>query len=535
MNLKTNTVSQPFFNPFWKENSQMKMFKTCFATAVAGLLIAGSTHAANIAWDGNGNSNNSGIWSTTPGDELNWAGDVNPGTGDVAQLLNVTTGTRTVTLQDATTVQALTMAQTAAGAVNELTLNAELTLSNKTALSMTQATGEPESLVVNLNGNRVTLSHGSNDFNTTTNTAQGTWNFNAAGSGYVQTSAANEQTLTNNFQGIVNVSADATIGRENTRTDGGANSNRALNINFASGADVNVTAGTLTFLNRVRSDGNSPLNVNNAGSFDITSGAAITLHRHSQNGTPTTTTTLANTGTLTNAGIINFQRTESAGNQVISNSGTFIVSGTDATINRINGLTPTFTNTAAGTLRGNSASDTLDYDNLSSSTRMTVTSSGAVSPGAGHDGTGTTSVGSLSLQDIDLTFTGVDSRLRLDISGTGAGQFDVLSLIAGDNVDAGDLTIDSTDTKLDLFYVNAFDPVAGYSITILNYGSVSGAFDLANNLTISGASGFAADSSNYSIAYGADSAVLTLIPEPASLALMGLGGLLMLGRSRREA
>ncbi len=98
--------------------------------SAALLLITGSAHAGNIAWDGNGNANNSGNWGTTVGNELNWAGDVNPGTGDVAQLLNVTTGTRTVTLQNATTVQALTMTQTTTGAVNTLTLNADLTLTN---------------------------------------------------------------------------------------------------------------------------------------------------------------------------------------------------------------------------------------------------------------------------------------------------------------------------------------------------------------------------------------------------------------------
>jgi len=512
----------------------MRLFTPVLAPAfAAALLIAGSSHAAPIAWDGNGNANNSGDWGTTAGNEFNWAGDVNPGTSDVAELLNVSSGTRTVTLQDATTVQNLTMTQTTSGAVNELTLNAGLTLSNKTAFSMTQAPGEPESLVVNLNGNRITLSHGTNDFNTTTNTLPGTWNFNAAGSGYIQTSAANEQTLTNNFTGVVNASADATIGQENTRSDGGVNNNRSLNINFTGTSDVNVTAGTLTFLKRVRSDRTSPLNVNNAGSFDIASGAAITLHRYSQNGTANTTTTLANTGTLTQAGTINFQRTESAGSQVITNSGTYIVSGADATVNRINGLTPTFTNSAAGTLRGDSANDTLDYDNLSASTRMTATSNGAVSPGAGHNGSGLSSVGTLSMQDIDLSLSGVSSLLRLDIGGTGAGEFDVLSLIAGDNVTAGDLTIDSAETNLDLFYVNGFDPVAGYAITILNYGSVTGAFDLANNLTISGASGFAADAANYEITYGANSAVLTLVPEPASLALVGLGGLLMLSRRRK--
>ncbi len=169
------------------------------------------------------------------------------------------------------------------------------------------------------------------------------------------------------------------------------------------------------------------------------------------NPTQATTFTNTSTGVVTLAGSLAFSRAGSGTvNQSVVNNNSFIISGSNAAINRTGGNTVAFTNAAAGTLRGNSASDTLDYDGLLSSTRMTVTSSGTVSPGAGHNGAGTTSVGSLSLQDINLTFTGASSRLRLDIGGTGAGQFDALSLIAGDTT-AGVLTIDSVNSNLDLY------------------------------------------------------------------------------------
>ncbi len=63
--------------------------------------------------------------------------------------------------------------------------------------------------------------------------------------------------------------------------------------------------------------------------------------------------------------------------------------------------------------------------------------------------------------------------------------------------------------------------MASYSIAILNYGSVAGAFDLVNKLNIFNASGQAANISKYSITYNASTALLNFnfvpIPEPASL------------------
>ncbi|NJL70286.1 MAG: PEP-CTERM sorting domain-containing protein [Candidatus Competibacteraceae bacterium] len=511
---------------------------SALALTLAGLLFSQSAHAANIIWDGNLNSNNSGDWGTTAGNELNWGGDVNPGTGDVAQLLDVTTGTRTVTLQNATTVQALTMTQTTSGAVNQLTLNAGLTLTNQTALSLTPAVGEPQSLVVNLNGQTITMSNSTN-FGTTTHTLNGTWNFNGAGSSLIATGTGNQQTHNFNVENTLNVSANATIGRDNGGTGGGNNLANDVNFNFGTASDVNVTSGTLTLIKRFRSDTNgSDLLVNNSGAFDIASGASVQLRRDNLSAggtTQATTFTNNSTGVVTLGGTLDFFRagTGTVVNSVV-NSGTFIVNGADAFVNRSGGNTVAFTNNSTGTLRGNSANDTLDYDNLLTSTRMTITSSGVVSAGAGHNGTGLASVGTLSLQDIDLTFTGVDSRLRLDIGGTGAAQFDVLSLIAGDNITAGLLTLDSVNTKLDLYYVNGFVPTSGFSINILNYGSVSGTFDLANNLSIFGATGLGASAANYSIAYGANTATLTLIPEPSTYALLGigLGALFILRRVR---
>jgi len=57
----------------------------------------------SIMWSGNGDPNNSGNWS----DANNWYGGVPPGTGDVALLPEVSSGTRYVTVDTAVVVQEL--------------------------------------------------------------------------------------------------------------------------------------------------------------------------------------------------------------------------------------------------------------------------------------------------------------------------------------------------------------------------------------------------------------------------------------------
>src|SRR5690606_27068268 len=127
-------------------------------------------------------------------------------------------------------------------------------------------------------------------------------------------------------------------------------------------------------------------------------------------------------------------------------------------------------------------SSSLEYATTNvSGQRLTIQSEGTMDPGNGANGDGLSTVGELALSDIDLTLEGTASVLRFDIGGTADGQFDVLSLTTGVS-GAGTLTIDSNDSALELYYVNGFTPGSNYSITILNYGDVDGAFDLSNNL-----------------------------------------------------
>jgi hypothetical protein len=518
----------------------------------AVLAAAGLAVAAPVAWDGNGDSNNSGTWGTTAGNELNWAGDVNPGAGDVAQLLDVTTGTRTVTLANPATVQGLTITQSTTGAVNRLDLNAGLTLNTTTPFSVTAATGEPQSVVVNFNSASGIVLNQNASYSST---LAGTWNFQTAGAKLTNEISGNQyfggNTFAKTFTGALNVAADATIGRSNGfgGGGGGADQNGAVTLTLSATSTTSISAGTLSFRNAGRSGGGAT-SVNNGGSLVVGTGAALAVVRdelfnNSSIGTASLAFINQSTGTTTQSGGLSFNvrggNVSDVFNSSITNNGLWQLNGTASTITR-NQLashlgtfaTPTFSNNASGTLRGNSTSDRLDYNGLLSSTRMTITSSGIVSPGAGHNGSLLSSVGELDLRDINLTFTGASDTLRLDVGGASEGEFDVLTLSGGDTA-AGTLTLDPTavtGTKLEVYFVNGYAPAPNTSWTVLNYGSVSGTFDLATNLAIFGASGFAADPANYSIAYGDDSATLTVVPEPASLSLLVLGGLALMRRRR---
>ncbi|MBE2204713.1 MAG: PEP-CTERM sorting domain-containing protein [Chthoniobacterales bacterium] len=116
------------------------------ALALALALTPLGLHAANVTWDGNGTPNASGSWETG----ANWSTDAIPGTGDGAFLLDVTTGTRTVTVGTAQTINRLTLTQTTVGAVNQLNINADLTISgNNTPFVITPTAGQG-SIVTNI-------------------------------------------------------------------------------------------------------------------------------------------------------------------------------------------------------------------------------------------------------------------------------------------------------------------------------------------------------------------------------------------------
>ena len=94
--------------------------------------------------------------------------------------------------------------------------------------------------------------------------------------------------------------------------------------------------------------------------------------------------------------------------------------------------------------------------------------------------------------------------------------------VAAGTYQPGSDTSDYFTVGTELSLYGGFDG-SDYTIATFADGMLTGAFS-----TVTGVS-----ENNYQVNYNPDSITLTLIPEPASLALMGLGGVLLLGRGRR--
>ncbi len=540
------TLSRPIF----KEKNMHRTAQSFTALAIASLALSPlAVNAATITWDGGGGDD---LWST----DTNWTGvpdDTAPTTTDVAAFNDVGSGTQTTTSDTVRTIQALRINQTTTTAVNRIELGANLTLSNNNALQYNSTTGggtlaNAAMFVLDLNGNDLILS------STTAAGVQtffGTYRFDTTGSDIysnwaIGTSGGNSLTFnvgTTSPSQLLATGANV-VGRfgQIAATGGATNNNRPFTVNFGANSTVDVENGAELQIARIGRHDTHTYTVNNAGAINVAANSKLTFLVDSGTGSGTTTMNITNQvgGTLTQVGDIDITRLRSGASSShggaisFSNAGTWIISGTGADLSLrfiTNGSSATTTFTNSGTLRGATANDQLNFNryhgvNLQA-TLATLTNTGVISPGAGQNGDDLDSVGTLTLQDFDVTFSGVNAALRIDLGGTANGEFDVLTLTNGA------LTLDA-DSNLELYYVNGFDGSVGGSWTILNYTSVNGAFDLVNNLTITGGAGVATDSANYSINYGANSAVLTLVvPEPASLALLAVGGLLILPRRSR--
>lgn len=114
---------------------------------LAALLSSALASAATVTWDGGGTPNTGGSWQTG----TNWSGDAKPLAGDTAALGDVTSGTRTVTLDGVESITQLSMTQNTGGATNALTVNNTLTLTGATPFALTAGAGAA-ALQVNIAG-----------------------------------------------------------------------------------------------------------------------------------------------------------------------------------------------------------------------------------------------------------------------------------------------------------------------------------------------------------------------------------------------
>ena len=119
--------------------------------------------------------------------------------------------------------------------------------------------------------------------------------------------------------------------------------------------------------------------------------------------------------------------------------------------------------------------------------------------------------GSIFLNDGDLNLAGT-SELFLDISSL--TDFEVFET-TGDLIADGSLSINFEN----------FSPLVGQTFDLFDFGFASGSFDSIQ------ADGFLLDTSDLLV--GGSVTITAAVPEPGSLAVLGLAGLMFAGRRRR--
>jgi hypothetical protein len=496
-------------------NSQSLRFRLFTLSLFSGLAVS-SLHSATVNWDGGfvGGANNSGNWT----DAANWSTDVVPlspaNTSDDVKFLDVTTGTRTVSINNGDNVTAKTIdfTQTTAGASNILSIASGGMLNLNSAQTWAAPTAGTSRVDL---GGTVNFSV----YNSGTVTVNTALTFTNAGANFTHGGGSANSVF--NFNGAVNVNAGSGTAQISDSTA------HSITSTFGSASSLLINTGTLEFTTTAFS-ANPGISVTVQGATTIASGAGLKLTTDSGNnaggGSSGVSLTNSSTGTLTQAGTITTNGRGSSGTATLTNSGAWKVNGTGAVIeksNRSTAANPTFVNSAAAVFSGATLSDKIDFNHLTTpGTDLAFTNSGVIAAGNGSGGSGLTSVGTLTFVDFAITNSVSTSSLTFDIGGTTSGQFDVIAL------QSSSMTL--TNATLAINLVNGFAPSSSFSVDILTSdvpSSVSGSFV---GLTVNGSA-----NSDYSFSYNSSTGIGTLsytassIPEPSTYAITA--GVISLG------
>lgn len=288
------------------------------------------------------------------------------------------------------------------------------------------------------------------------------------------------------LRGTVRLGADNAFGSGGALTLGGV---AGLN-SFADLNGFDATVGGLQIGN-----GNTREVRNNGGSastltLDVASGESYSYQAN-----------------FSGSNVVNIVKTGD-GTQTFNRSGTYTtainnvnVTGGELVWNNNNGATVagSFTVGAGGTLSGNGFIDGA----------VTIQDNGTLNPG-NSPGTLTFN-NSLSLESLAL--------LNMEITGTGAGEFDILANDGGDIFTAGGiLALDTT----------GYTATSGDTFTVLeNWSGFAGSFSSITGTDLGG--GLSFDTGNLLI-----DGTLTVIPEPHTGLLSLVAGLLLVARRRRN-
>jgi len=518
---------------------------------IAGWITAGSSQAASYTWSG-GNATSGNFTSAD-----NWVGGSAPVynvantftfSGTPTQTAPQLDGNATTSLYsttalsfDASLTTALTIGPTSAdGAANRFSFNTggTLTQNSNNAVTINAGVYIGGSQVLTLSGTgsgalalNTVRSGGSSTivagrsvtFNTITTSASAGTPFTIRA---YSASANTSQTIT--FAGTDTGALTNLVLNSNTNTNGspsGAGSVSYVQASNAGGlvSDASVAGNDMTFTGSNAMTFKGGLTVYGGAAktitFSNTGGTTIQgtaqLGAASGNGTRTVTFTVNSAATATLSA--NLTGSTSTGTTSIAKNGvgTLILSGTS----NINGTT-TVTN---GTLL-------INGDQSAAAGNVSVSGSGVTLGGNGtvggattiadtsilSPGSGTGVAGTLTFNTKNLTLSGTDTKITMEITGTGSGSYDKIVGIDALSLN-GDLTItlsgSYTNASWDLF---DFASKSGNFDTIVLAGSYAGSLNRSGDLwtgTIGG------QDWTFSQVTGG----LSVVPEPSTWALVAAG------------
>jgi autotransporter-associated beta strand protein len=385
---------------------------------------------------------------------------------------------------------------------------------------------------------------------TTLTFAAGAAPFTISGSQFTLSGAAGALTNSSGTTQTINANMDVTVSGNSVKNIG-LTGDIVINGVLSSGTSIalNPTAGNGTlFLNgnnqnflgevRIQSGRNLVLGHDNAagvgtlnwlgnGTLNVTSGSSFTSSANL--GLSTTGLPFVGSGNLAFTGTTSFSGTAARGLNV--QSGTF-------TLNTVSGANTTvrFDKSGAGTLVLNGPVSTIAATNVSAGTlfvngNFSSLTTGTVAAAATLGGNGTISgtmrmngtltpgstggnVGLLTVNDLILSST---SRTLIDINGSGRGTgFDAVTASAGLTYSG---TLAFTMPTLLTGTFNVFD----FASTTGNLNTVSGLFG-AQSVSFTNSGGvWTAPLTNGTATFTQSTGELVIVPEPATIALAGLG------------
>ena len=350
------------------------------------------------------------------------------------------------------------------------------------------------------------------------------------GAGLLTLSGSNTYTgVTTISGGIVSVN---TLTNTTSANALGQSSNVAANLVLGNASAVTTLryTGSATTTDRLFTFNSSStvlsLDASGSGAIEFTNTGSMAYGVNTNTSARNLTLTGTNTGNNTLAAVIADRAGGGATGIIKSGDGTWVLSGS----NSYTGAT--LVNVGTLLINGNQSSATGSVSVSANATlggsgtiggATSIADNGILAPGTIGDSTST-----LSFNNNNLTLSGVNTKLNLDITGTIAGAFDKLS---GINTFAmnGDITFNLTGS-----YVAASWDVADFSSRSGNFDTVTLAGNYSGNLSRNDNT-WTGNFSGQDWTFEQTTGLLSVVPEPSTWVLLAFGLTFIVVMRRRRA